>query len=382
MSETRVLVLTPEFPPARGGIQHLLHRLVSNLQRLRAGVVALHYDGAQGHDLVSAAEVRRVGRYSAAAGHKVAIAGLNAWSVRQALAFRPHVVLSGHSVVSPAAWAISRAVRAPYVQYVHGSEVLRRPALTRFACLHASAVVAVSEYTRGLVSTFVEDPARVHLIPPGVDTPCERRPSRGSAPVVLNVARLAERYKGQDVLIRAMPLIRARVPEARLVIVGEGPMRPVYEAMAAVLGLGDAVAFLGSVSDAERDLWFERAQVFAMPSRLSPSGGEGFGIVFLEAGCHGLSVVAGAAGGSLDAVVDGETGILVDPNDHVSVAQAVTGLLQDRRRAATLGRAGAARAAEFAWPAIAGRVEDLLLATVENSARLRSARRPPPWGEG
>lgn len=364
-----MLVLTPEFPPARGGIQHLLHRLVSNLRRLRTGVVALYQEGAQGHDLISAAEVWRVGRFSSAVGHRSAIAALNAWSVRQALAFRPHVVLSGHVVVSPAAWAISHAVRAPYVQYVHGSEVLGRPGMTRFACLHASAVVAVSDYTRGLISTFVEDLARVHLIPPGVDIPSDRHSSRSSAPTVLNVARLAERYKGHDVLIRALPLIRARVPGARLVIVGEGPMRPVYEAMAGGLGLSDAVLFLGSVPDAERDLWFERAHVFAMPSRLSASGGEGFGIVYLEAGSHELAVVAGAAGGSLDAVIDGETGILVDPNDHISVAEAVASLLRDRRRAGTLGRAGAAHAREFAWPVIARRVEDLLLATAEGSSR-------------
>src|SRR2546423_1947901 len=175
-----------------------------------------------------------------------------------------------------------------------------------------------------------------------------------------------------DVLIRALPRIRTRVPDTRLVVVGEGPLRPVYEAMAAGLGVGDAVVFAGSLSDADRDLWFERAHVFAMPSRLSASGGEGFGIVYLEAGSHELAVVAGAAGGSLDAVVDGETGLLVDPNDHVAVAQAVTGLLQDRRLAGTLGRAGAARAREFAWPVIAGRVEELLLATAEHSGRRES----------
>jgi phosphatidylinositol alpha-1,6-mannosyltransferase len=369
VTETRVLVLTPEFPPAQGGIQQLLHRLVSNLDRLRAGVVALYYEGAQSLDRASGAEVHRVGRFSSAAGHKAGIAGLNAWSLRQALAFKPHVVLSGHVVVSPAAWAISKAIRAPYVQYVHGSEVLRRPGMTRFACLHASAVVAVSDYTRSLIPTFVDDLARVHVIPPGVDIPSRRRSARSETPTVLNVARLAERYKGHDVLIRAMPLVRARVRTARLAVVGEGPLQPVYEAMAAALGMEEAVLFLGSLSDAERDLWFERSHVFAMPSRLSPSGGEGFGIVFLEAGAHQLAVVAGAAGGSLDAVVDGRTGVLVDPTDHVAVAEAVSSLLTDPRRAAAMGRAGAARAREFAWPAIARRVEDLLLETAARPGR-------------
>jgi phosphatidylinositol alpha-1,6-mannosyltransferase len=369
VAETRVLVLTPEFPPARGGIQYLLHRLVSNLNRLRASVVALYHEDAQGFHAAPGTEVHRVGRFSAAAGHKAGIAGLNAWSLRQGLAFKPHVVLSGHVVVSPAAWAISRAVRAPYVQYVHGSEVLRRPGMTRFACLHASAVVAVSDYTRSLISTFVEDLARVHVIPPGVDIPSRGRSTRSETPTVLNVARLAERYKGHDVLIRALPLVRARVRTARLAVVGEGPLQPVYEAMAANLGMEEAVLFLGSLPDSERDLWFERAHVFAMPSRLSPSGGEGFGIVYLEAGAHQLAVVAGAAGGSIDAVVDGRTGVLVDPTDHVAVADGVSSLLTDRRRAAVMGRAGAARAREFAWPVIARRVEDLLLETAARPGR-------------
>jgi phosphatidyl-myo-inositol dimannoside synthase len=369
MTETRLLVLTPEFPPARGGIQHLLHRLVCNLRRLRASVIALYHQDSPAIDEICLAEVGRVGRLSTSVGHKTAIAALNALSFRRAMAFRPHVVLSGHVVVSPAAWAISKALRAPYVQYVHGSEVLRRPGMTEFACLHASAVVAVSEYTRQLVSTLVADRARVHLIPPGVDPAASRHSAQSTTPTVLTVARLAERYKGHDVLIRALPLVRARVATARLVIVGDGPLRPAYEAMARSLGLDDSVLFLGSLPDAERDDWFERSHVFAMPSRLSPSGGEGFGIVYLEAGAHGLAVVAGRAGGSVDAVVDGQTGVLVDPTDHVAVASAISDLLSDPDRAAAMGLQGAARARDFAWPVIAGRVEDLLLRTAAERTR-------------
>jgi phosphatidylinositol alpha-1,6-mannosyltransferase len=98
-----------------------------------------------------------------------------------------------------------------------------------------------------------------------------------------------------------------------------------------------------------------------MPSRLSSlGGGEGFGIVYLEAACHLLPVVAGNVGGAVDAVVDGVTGVLVDPTDHIAVANAIAELLLDERRAQNLGRAGAARAREFAWPQIAKQVEDLL----------------------
>ena len=100
-----------------------------------------------------------------------------------------------------------------------------------------------------------------------------------------------------------------------------------------------------------------------MPSRLPAGGfaGEGFGIVYLEADAHGCPVVAGAVGGALDAVADGESGLLVDPTDHVAVAAALTELLSEPRRRRQLGQAGARRAEAFAWPLIAAQVEDLVL---------------------
>jgi phosphatidyl-myo-inositol dimannoside synthase len=128
---------------------------------------------------------------------------------------------------------------------------------------------------------------------------------------------------------------------------------------------------LGQTSDAERDAWFRRSHVFAMPARIPASGaGEGFGIVFLEANLHGLPVVAGAAGGALDAVVNGETGILVDPADHVALADALVDLLQNPERARRLGAAGAERARrDFNWPTIAARVETLLRSIAKKRRR-------------
>jgi phosphatidylinositol alpha-1,6-mannosyltransferase len=103
-----------------------------------------------------------------------------------------------------------------------------------------------------------------------------------------------------------------------------------------------------------------------MPSRVpaSRAGGEGFGIVFLEAGAHGLPVLGGNVGGAIDAVVDGVTGLLVDPTDHLSVAEGLVGLLSDRTRSAAMGTAGRAFAEEHAWPRIAARVEDVLFDAV------------------
>jgi phosphatidylinositol alpha-1,6-mannosyltransferase len=116
------------------------------------------------------------------------------------------------------------------------------------------------------------------------------------------------------------------------------------------------------VPNEERDSWLDQAHVFCMPSRLPAGGvgGEGFGIVYLEANAHALPVVAGNVAGALDAVVHGQTGLLVDPRDHLAVADAVSDLLLDPRRAEVLGREGERRARDFAWPRIAERVKSLL----------------------
>jgi phosphatidylinositol alpha-1,6-mannosyltransferase len=180
---------------------------------------------------------------------------------------------------------------------------------------------------------------------------------------VLTISRLEDRYKGHDVMLRALPLIRAKVPEVQWVVIGDGTLRPGLEHLARAVGVDDAVRFLGAVSDAERDEWLRRATVFVMVSRLPADGyaGEGFGIVYLEANARGIPAVAANVGGAVDAVVDGETGLLVDPTDHLAVADALTRLLTDPEEARRLGGQGAARAQEFAWPRISRQIEDLLL---------------------
>jgi phosphatidylinositol alpha-1,6-mannosyltransferase len=185
------------------------------------------------------------------------------------------------------------------------------------------------------------------------------------------VARLEDRYKGHDVITRAMPLVRAQVPDAQWVVIGNGPLRSGLERLATAQGVEDAVHFLGAVSDEERNAWLRRASLLAMPSRLPDGGfaGEGFGIVYLEAGAYGKPVLAGNVGGALDAVVDGETGLLVDPRNHVAVAAAATRLLRDGELAQRLGTAGAKRAKSFAWPVICRRVEEVLLGQLDGEPR-------------
>jgi phosphatidylinositol alpha-1,6-mannosyltransferase len=337
------------------------HRIARHLRGAQVEVLTLDGPGATAFDRAQALDVRRVPVRAGA--RRLALALLNLRAVARALRFRPDVVLSGHIVTSPAASTLRRLKSIPFVQYVHSDEIRGRPHLAGFALCRADAVVAVSQHARSMALLAGAPPDRLHVIPNGVDLPAGRAGVRTAHPTIVTVARLRDRYKGHDVLVRAMPLILARAPDAEWVIVGDGPLRPELERLAADHGLSGRARFLGRISDSERDAWLERAHVFAMPSRLPESGigGEGFGIVFLEASAHGLPVVAGNVAGAVDAVVDGETGLLVDPTDHVAVADAVSELLVDRARAEALGRAGAARAQGFAWPIIAEQVERLLL---------------------
>ncbi len=363
MTPLRVMVITPDFPPQPGGIQQVAHKLVSHLVNATAQVLTLDAAGSQAWD---AAYAHRVVRVATGRDHRRAILRLNAAALTAATSFRPDLVLAMHIVAGPAAVAIRRTQRIPLVTYLHAKEVADRPRLARFTMGNSDRIIAVSGYTAALAERAGADMDRVAVIPPGVDWRELPQTQRLTRPSIVTVARLENEYKGHDVMVRALPLVRARLPGVQWVVVGDGSRRREIEQMAAAHAVADAIRLTGTVSDAARDEWLDRAHVFAMPSRLPPNGGagEGFGIVYLEAGVHGLPVVAGRAGGALDAVVDGATGLLVDPTNHVQVADAISNLLLDRDRAARMGAAGSDRARAFAWPAIARRVQSVMAEAV------------------
>jgi phosphatidyl-myo-inositol dimannoside synthase len=357
----RLLVITPDFPPARGGIQVHTHRLVAGLTGFERRTVTLDCEGAHAFDSASGLRIRRVrADRRLGAGRNVV---LNAAALVEALGFRPDVTLSLHIVASPAAAVIGAALRARTVQYFYANEIAGKPRLASFAARRADVVVSISSYTTGLLASVGVSPARVELIPPGVDLPSDPTPRAAERPTVLTIARLRDRYKGHDVLVEALGSIRQQVPDVEWVVIGDGPLRPELEELARSHGIADCVRFLGTVSDEQRNSWLQKADVVAMPSRL-PGGdlaGEGFGMVYLEAAAYGKPVVAGNVAGAVDAVSDGETGLLVDPTDAHAVGEAVTRLLLDRELARRLGAAGAERAQRYAWPVIVKRVEALLL---------------------
>ena len=365
----RLLILTPDFPPQPGGIQVVAHRLAVGLGGFATTVIAPDAPQAARFDADSALNTRRVRGGASLRGGRNAL--LNAAALAQGLRLRPALTLSMHIATSPAAAAIKRATGSRTVQYFHAEEIGAKPRLAAFAANAADASIAVSRYTAGLVAATGARPGALSVIGNGSDVPPRAlvEPLAVERPTILTIARIEERYKGHDVMLRALPLVLAKLPEAQWVVIGEGSLRPGLQAQAEAAGLVGAVRFLGALPDEQRDLWLRRAQLLAMPSRLPAGGfaGEGFGIVYLEAGAYGKPVVAGNVGGALDAVLDGETGLLVDPLDALAVADAITRLLLDPELAARLGAGGRARAEAQSWPHVVERVEAVLLATLDGA---------------
>lgn len=357
----RLLILTPDYPPAPGGIQLVSERVAVGIDAFQTRVLTLAQPGARWYDGTRDIDIRRVG--ARALPHAAQLAVLNARAVGEALRFKPHVTLSMHVVTSPAAIAIKRALGVPVAQYFHGEEIGARPQLAALAAAQSDVAIAVSRYTADLVRARSAASAYMTIIPNGVWAPADATPEAAERPTFLTVARIQERYKGHDVLVRALALVRAKVPDVQWVVLGDGSLRGEIEVLARSYGVADSIRFLGAVSDEQRDAWLRRTHLLAMPSRLPAGGfgGEGFGIAYLEAGAYGKPVVAGNVGGALDAVLDGVTGLLVDPLDQLVVAEAIVRLLRDPELARRLGAAGRLHAQEHAWPTIIARLEVVLL---------------------
>jgi phosphatidylinositol alpha-1,6-mannosyltransferase len=198
---------------------------------------------------------------------------------------------------------------------------------------------------------------------PGVDGgPIRAKYGLSDRPVIVCVSRLVPR-KGQDMLIRALPEIRRRVPGAALLLGSGGPYRPKLERLARELGVADDVVFTGSVPWAQLPELYAAGDVYAMPCRTRAAGldVEGLGIVYLEASATGLPVVAGDSGGAPDAVLEGETGYVVGGRDVAAIAARIGDLLSDPVRAKAMGVAGRSWVErEWRWEQQAERLRSLL----------------------
>jgi phosphatidylinositol alpha-1,6-mannosyltransferase len=284
------------------------------------------------------------------------------------------VIVACHSRLASVAWLCRLVTGAPYLVWCYGKEVWRKPSRSvHLGVGRADVAVAISEFTATAVAEHFRPKVLriIHpcVVPPFAGTEAMTSGERADAavrPRVITVARLdaGDAYKGVDMLLCAWPRVLDRVPDAELLVVGDGSARWYLERISRLLGVEGRVRFLGRLSDHELCHAYRSANVFAMPGRaqLGPRAyGEGFGIVFAEAAAIGLPVVAGRAGGAPEAMVDGVTGLLVDPFDTEEVADAVSSLLLDPSLARCMGAAGMrVSAGRFSYPVFRDKVGDLL----------------------
>lgn len=375
---SRVLLVTNDFPPRPGGIQSYLAELVRRIVGAhQVTVYAPQWKGADAFD--SAAR---------SAGYQVVRHPGTLMLPGRAVDVRMRRLIADHGVdtvwfgaAAPLALLAARARAAGATRVLastHGHEVgwsMLPVARSVLRCIGDSTdvVTFVSRYTRRRFASAFGAAATLEHLPPGVDTD-RFRPDRtardelraryrlGGRPTVVCVSRLVPR-KGQDMLIRALPMIRQRVDGAALVIVGGGPYLPALRRLAQRHGVAEHVTFTGGVPPAELPAHHALGDVFAMPCRTRGAGldVEGLGIVFLEAAAVGVPVVAGRSGGAPETVLDNKTGLVIDGRSVDQVGEAVGALLADPDRAAAMGAAGRDWVTEqWRWDTIAARLAGLL----------------------
>lgn len=270
--------------------------------------------------------------------------------------------------VGTAVYILNIFFKIPYMVYCHGMDVMlaaqspRKKRLARKILKNAEFVVANSDFTKDKILEYGVRPQNVIVVHPCPNMKLRRKVAPEeidelknkyglqNKKIILTTGRLVER-KGHDVVLGALHKLRESVPNAYYIIIGEGPKKEAVRQMIKILKLEDSVSLVGKVSDYELAAWYEVCDIFVMISRqLKDEDAEGFGIVYLEANMFGKPVIAGKSGGAAEAVLDDETGILVEPTNPHEIISAMERLLKNPEEAKRLGENGRQRVEnDFQW---------------------------------
>jgi len=362
----RTLIVTNDFPPRTGGIESFVLAMARRFGPDRVVVHTARQPGDQQFDAdLDFPVVRDRSRIM------LPTPAITARSIEIARAQGCDRVWFGAAaplgLMAPRlrAAGIDRLVATTHGHEVWWAMVPGTRSLLRRIGRQVDVLTYLGEYTRSRIAPALDPGDRADFVQltPGVDetvfTPqvdgerVRAELGLGDRPVVVCVSRMVAR-KGQDVLVEALPLIRERVPQAAVLLVGDGPYRSEVTGRIARLGLQEHVIVTGRVSWDRIPEYFAAGDVFCMPARTR-------GICYLEAAATGLPVVAGDSGGAPDAVLEGENGFVVPGADVRAVADRCAQLLLDRDLAARFGRRGREWVVEtWRWDTLARQLQEML----------------------
>lgn len=380
------LLVTIEFPPETGGIEsytYNLIKLIPNSSVLAPEILHSNRFDQQQKFTIFRKKILyhrqfwlfKKGFYTYSLGYLVTILALmwHTWNVVRKE--KPDVVICSDSVpVGLVLGILNDLSKIPYIVFSHGRDVLylQHVPFVKFLLHHslknASKVIVNSEYTRGLILELGIPISDTYKINPCVDSDFfrpldvsyfKKQHGISDKKVLLSVGRLVER-KGNDKVIKALPEVIQNIPNLVYLIAGNGPCKEPLKKMVEDLGLEENVRFIGYVPDNQLPKYYNLCDVFIMPSRTEKGDPEGFGIVYLEAGACGKPVIGSRMGGIPDAVLNGKTGILVDPLDEREIADAILELLSDENKANQMGEYGRRRAEKLNWEAASDKLKKII----------------------
>lgn len=380
-----ILLFTADFPPVVGGIQTYSYEIAKHLHELGEDVIVLapKDNGYKEFDIKQ--DIKIIRKWLPSNYYLMVIISFF-YLIYYTKKYRVNLVHCATWLpCGVSSFLLYKFFKKPYLVTAHALEILDaqrsnfRKRIMKYVLINAQKVIAVSNYTKSVIINYFNIPnEKVEFIPHGVDhqkfrptsdySDIDKKHNLEGKKVILTVATLLYPYKGHDRVIKAMPKVLEKVPNAIYLIVGEGPLIKNLEKLVKELNLEEKVIFAGYVAEADLPKYYNACDVFCMPSGGDEKKGhvEGFGLVYLEANACGKPVIGGRCGGTVDAIVDGETGLLVNPQDIDEIADALIKLLSDEKYARSLGTNGKRRVEqEFNWRLIAEKTREVYKAVIK-----------------
>ena len=372
-----ILIFSTDYKPNRGGIAEHTYQVAKHLHQLgcKVFVLSISKRGCVEFDLSQPFLTYRVPSVPLFGGLLLFLSLLKVCRREKV----DHVYSTITNPCCELAYLGSFFCRYKNVVAVHGYEVsydgkglrgwfkrrIRR--IRSYIYNRMDRVIAVSGYTRQKLIESGVKPDKIYVVPNGIELKQWEDKSKEETlikkhglygkKVVLSVGRLVKR-KNHETAIKALNIVRSRLPDVRYLIAGDGPNERELKRMVKMNQLESHVIFLGDYPQDRLNILYNTCDLFVMPNTQVGSSVEGFGIVFLEANACGKPVIAGRSGGAVDAVVDGETGFLVDPHDEKLLADKIINLLSDTDLASSMGQKGLKRVADqFSWDSVVSRMK-------------------------